>query len=150
MLLLVSSITKDPGESEVIVNDTIVKLAQTIDPVKVPPHKIVSYLMAMLRNTAFSWCRHDKVVRAHLHFPHDLHSKSALEEVISREAVDYFKSLVARLPKSYRRVILMGILDNLSYEQIAKKLKIPVGTVMSRMYRARKSLLKFADYLKAE
>ena len=150
MIAFVLSITKNPGESETLVNDTIVKLTHTIDPVKVPPSKIVSYLMVMLRNAAFSWFRHDKVVRSYHHFPSDLISRSALEEAISREAVSYFKSIVRGLPKAFQRVIILNILENLSYEQISKKLKIPVGTVMSRMHRARRWLLKLVDYMKAE
>lgn len=151
MTLFASSITKDLGAAELLVNDTIVKCAQMADPEKVPPYKIVSYLMTMLRNAAFSWFRHDRVVRAHLRVPRDLTSKSALAEAISREAVEYFKSLVADLPRSFRRVILLSVIENLTYDQISKRLKIPVGTVMSRMYRARQTLLpKFSDYLKAE
>lgn len=150
MLSFASSITKNPSEAELLVNDTIVKCAQTADPVKVPKSKIVSYLMTMLRNAAYSWYRHDKVVKANLRFNQELTSKSALVEAISHEAVEHFKSLVEGLPKSFRRVILLNVVENLTYEQISKRMRIPIGTVMSRMYRARRSLLKFVDYLKAE
>ncbi len=150
MTLFAYSIIRNQGASEVLVNDTIVKCAQTVDPVKVPPSKMISYLMTMLRNAAYSWFRHDKVVKSHMHLKHNLTAQSTLAEAISRETVDYLKSLIETLPKAFRRVVLLSVLENLSYEQISKKLKIPLGTVMSRMHRARKSLLKFADYLKAE
>ena len=150
MLSLASSITKDPGAADVLVNDTIVKCAQMVDPAKVPANKIVSYLMTMVRNTAFSWFRHDRVARAHLQKCHELTAQSSLAEAISNETIEYFRSLVKGLPEAYRRVILLKVLDGLDYEQISKKVRIPIGTVMSRMHRARQGLLKIVDYLKAE
>lgn len=150
MIQFASSITKDPGAAETLVNDVVVKAAELMDPAAVPENKIVSYLMTMLRNAAFSWFRHDRVVRTHLHFCRDVTAESTIASAISREAVDYFRKLVGGLPKAFQRVILLKVLENLSYRQISKRMRIPIGTVMSRMHRARHGLLKFVEYLKAE
>ncbi len=149
MLSFALSITKHAGEAESLVEDTIVKVAETVDLAKVPGSKLVSYLMTVLRNMAFSWFRHDRVVRAHLEVCREEPVRSALAETISREAVEYFKILVAGLPRAFRKVLVLRVVEELSYGEISKKLRIPVGTVMSRIFRARRSLEKFSRYVKA-
>ena len=48
---------------------------------------------------------------------------------------------LANLPQSFREVLVMKEMDDLSYKQIAQIAGIPIGTVMSRLARARKLLL---------
>jgi RNA polymerase sigma-70 factor, ECF subfamily len=53
---------------------------------------------------------------------------------------------VGRLPAEQREVLLLAVVEEMRYEEIASALAIPVGTVMSRLSRARGKLrLAFAD-----
>ena len=45
-----------------------------------------------------------------------------------------------RLPVAHREIILLCDVDEMSYREIAQVLDVPVGTVMSRLARARASL----------
>src|SRR5262245_47544316 len=56
--------------------------------------------------------------------------------VNAREAIE----AVARLPRRQREVVLLHVWADLSYEQIAHALNIPIGTVRSRLNRARGAL----------
>jgi RNA polymerase sigma factor (sigma-70 family) len=47
---------------------------------------------------------------------------------------------LARLPEEQRAVVLLVALEDMSYEQVARALDIPIGTVMSRLSRAREKL----------
>jgi len=47
---------------------------------------------------------------------------------------------IARLPADQRSVLLLVTLEEMSYEQVARTLGIPIGTVMSRLSRAREKL----------
>ena len=47
---------------------------------------------------------------------------------------------VGRLPADQREVLLLAVVEELSYEEIANVLAIPIGTVMSRLSRAREKL----------
>lgn len=47
---------------------------------------------------------------------------------------------VAQLPPEQRAVLLLVTLEDMSYEEVARALEIPIGTVMSRLSRAREKL----------
>ncbi len=72
--------------------------------------------------------------------PEDAYSAIYRQKIILR-AVD-------RLPRKLRTVIVMHEFDGLTLEQIAKKLHIPVGTVKSRLFNARKILAVQLDFLR--
>jgi RNA polymerase sigma-70 factor (ECF subfamily) len=64
------------------------------------------------------------------------------EEVASRaEEEDRTRALIATLPPHYRIVVLLRHQQDLSYEEIAEALHLPLGTVKARIHRAR-ALLK--------
>ncbi len=48
-----------------------------------------------------------------------------------------------RLPQNFREVIVLKEMDELSYKEIAEIVGVPIGTVMSRLARARKLLLGY-------
>jgi RNA polymerase sigma-70 factor (ECF subfamily) len=56
--------------------------------------------------------------------------------------VELLRRVVEELPTEYREVIVLRELEGLSYQQIATVTEVPLGTVMSRLSRARKQLQK--------
>lgn len=92
------------------------------------------------------------------HWHNEVHRARAarfeeLDEEISGESAETPDSLLLRrllqseirdavdaLPESFREVIVLREIENLSYEEIARLLECPVGTVMSRLSRARARL----------
>jgi RNA polymerase sigma-70 factor (ECF subfamily) len=54
-------------------------------------------------------------------------------------------STLARLPEAQREILILRDYQDLSYSEIAKVLSIPIGTVMSRLHRARKSMRELID-----
>lgn len=57
------------------------------------------------------------------------------------ELVEQVRAAVASLPLEQRQVIALVDLEEFSYCDVAQVLEIPIGTVMSRLHRARKNLL---------
>jgi RNA polymerase sigma-70 factor (ECF subfamily) len=53
---------------------------------------------------------------------------------------------LARLPTEQREVLVLAAVEELRYEEIANVLSIPIGTVMSRLSRAREKLRRAMDY----
>jgi len=68
-----------------------------------------------------------------------------LSELASKELGNKIERALDSLPPKYKAVLILRIYEDLSYEEIARTLKISIGTVMSRLFRARekmKSMLK--------
>ena len=59
--------------------------------------------------------------------------------------LDAVRFCVARLPEEQRGVLLLVCVEGLSYKEVAEMLDIPVGTVMSRLARARGALQRMVD-----
>jgi RNA polymerase sigma-70 factor (ECF subfamily) len=60
----------------------------------------------------------------------------------SLETVGRVRQAIATLPQNYREVIVLCELEEMSYEEAAEALDCPVGTVRSRLHRARALLLE--------
>jgi RNA polymerase sigma-70 factor (ECF subfamily) len=66
------------------------------------------------------------------HLPLETNSFEAMDEQVVR-ALD-------QLPEEYRVIMLLWAVEEFSYKEIAAALEIPIGTVMSRLHRARRRL----------
>ena len=61
---------------------------------------------------------------------------------LSQELQDTLESAIAALPDDLRQAIILRELDGMSYEEIAQTMECPVGTVRSRIFRARDAIGK--------
>jgi RNA polymerase sigma-70 factor (ECF subfamily) len=59
---------------------------------------------------------------------------------------EYLQRVLELLPLEFREVIILYELEGLSYKDLASTLGIPVGTVMSRLSRARRRLQERSDF----
>ena len=60
--------------------------------------------------------------------------------LIERSNSQLLQSAIDELPVQFREVILLCEVEEMSYEEIAETVSVPIGTVMSRLSRARKRL----------
>jgi RNA polymerase sigma-70 factor, ECF subfamily len=65
-----------------------------------------------------------------------------LDKLLSKEADSRFYRALMSLPVTYRSVFVLRHFEDMDYVQIASYLKIPPGTVDSRLFRARQMLMK--------
>lgn len=63
---------------------------------------------------------------------------------VDRVALAEVLAQLARLPSEQREVLMLAAVEELRYEEIARVLDVPVGTVMSRLSRAREKLRRIA------
>jgi RNA polymerase sigma-70 factor (ECF subfamily) len=69
-------------------------------------------------------------------------SRSAEDELMDWFTDFEVKQAVEELPEQFRMAVLLADVEGFSYKEIAEILDIPIGTVMSRLHRGRKSLQK--------
>jgi len=110
-----------------------------------------AWLLTIVRNTSLNWLaqkRNQKIVP--LPEPDDdengkeqeiVDDKVDLElDLIQKEAAARMDELIEALPVKYREVVILREIEELSYKEIAEVTGMPVGTVMSRLARARKAI----------
>jgi RNA polymerase sigma factor (sigma-70 family) len=103
------------------------------------------WLLAIVRNTCYTWMQQNRAPELQIAFDEEIHtgredylnSETLLLKEADRELV---RRAVEELPVEFREVIVLRELEGLSYKQIADVAGIPMGTVMSRLARARKRL----------
>jgi len=64
------------------------------------------------------------------------------DELSARETVFRVRQAIATLPEDYREVVVLCDLEEMSYDEAATALGSPVGTIRSRLHRARAMLLE--------
>jgi RNA polymerase sigma-70 factor (ECF subfamily) len=67
------------------------------------------------------------------------------EEAIRNQRADFMREKVKLLRGRYRRLIELRYFEELSYEEIARELQIPLGTVKAQLFRARELLLNILE-----
>jgi RNA polymerase sigma factor (sigma-70 family) len=110
-----------------------------------------AWLLAIVRNTASSWRRQAGVPAtefdeaAHSEAIADQHPEAALLHRATKESL---RQAIDRLPPEFREAIILRELQGLSYKEISEVAGVPVGTVMSRLSRARARLQEALGELK--
>jgi RNA polymerase sigma factor (sigma-70 family) len=103
------------------------------------------WLLAIVRNTCYSWLKKNRPQELAAVFDEQAHSPeqdAANPEVLLLQKVDRerLQRAIGELPAEFREVIVLRELEGLSYKQISGIARVPIGTVMSRLARARKRL----------
>jgi len=111
-----------------------------------------AWLLTIVRNTCYSWFRRHRPDAHTLEFDETVHGEAADDpeaEMLRGALRDALDQAIERLPAEFREVVILRDVQGLSYAEIAQVAGIPVGTVMSRLSRARDRLqraLPIKDY----
>lgn len=101
-----------------------------------------AWLLTTVRNTCYTWLEQNRRNRVTTSFDEEIHSTdedsmnpSAL--ALKSGEVEMLRESLEELPEEFREVIVLRDLEEMSYKQIAEVINVPLGTVMSRLARAR-------------
>jgi RNA polymerase sigma-70 factor (ECF subfamily) len=143
-------LTRSPSDAEDLVQDTILKAYRFYDRFEAGTN-LKGWLLRILSNTFIN--RYRRRTRERTVFEgsgagpvgEGVMSRSAMRGLTDAEGTAD-RRLVAReihvaldqLPEDYRLMILLADVEELSYKEISEIVGCPIGTVMSRLHRARK------------
>lgn len=109
-----------------------------------------SWLLTIVRNTAFTWLKQNRpqaIVSIGDEELLEIEDPTALtlhSSALHHADRDVLRAALEQLPMEFREVLILRELEGLSYKEISEVADAPIGTVMSRLARARKNL---QDYL---
>jgi RNA polymerase sigma-70 factor (ECF subfamily) len=104
-----------------------------------------AWLLSVVRNTAYTFLQQNRARELGVEFDEELHvevTEDGTPEVLLLRSAEQrvLNEAVERLPVEFREVIVLREMEGLSYRTIAEMAGIPIGTVMSRLSRARRQL----------
>jgi RNA polymerase sigma-70 factor (ECF subfamily) len=142
-------LTQDRAEAEDLVQETFAKALNGFSSFQ-PGTNFRAWMYRILRNT-FLTSRTG--LRAAPTLSLDAEEYEGPELAVERETpetilmarcdFELLQSAIADLPMHYREIFLLCEVEEMSYQEIAETLSIPIGTVMSRLSRARRTLREY-------
>jgi RNA polymerase sigma-70 factor (ECF subfamily) len=136
-------LTRDEYASEEVVQEAYCRAARFFDSFRGGDGR--TWLLAVVRRACYDWLQRRRAAAALTSFDEEAHSPDddALgpEHLAIRNAdVQLLRLALEELSPEHREVIVLRELEDLSYQEIADVAGVPLGTVMSRLSRARKQL----------
>jgi RNA polymerase sigma-70 factor (ECF subfamily) len=153
-------LTGDREEASDLLQETYLKAFRFFEKFE-PGTNAKAWLYRIMRNTFINEYRrvkrlpdlvqYDEQISAYQMLPRE-EEKTDLRKQINGELFeDEIAGAIASLPEKFKSVIVLRDIEDLPYEEIADALDIPVGTVRSRLHRARAILFaKLRDYATAK
>jgi RNA polymerase sigma-70 factor (ECF subfamily) len=135
-------LTRSNSDAEDLVHDAYLKAFRSFESFRGSgPEDGRAWLLAIVRNTCFTWLRRQGAQPTD-EFDERLHSPGFESDypestLIRQAAMGPLKDCVEALPPEFREAVILRELEELSYKEISLIARIPVGTVMSRLARAR-------------
>jgi RNA polymerase sigma-70 factor (ECF subfamily) len=131
-----------PADAEDIVQDAYISAMTGADRFRGGDQR--AWLLSIVRNACHTWHRRQRVRRA-AEFDETAHGEDTVTPSPEQGAIDADTSrrvrlAVERLAPEFREVIVLREFEGLSYKEIAAVVGTPIGTVMSRLSRARAQL----------
>ena len=142
-------LTRDPAQAEDLVQDTYVRALRYQHSYQEGTN-MKAWLFAIMRNLFWDRFTGGRPEDVSLDGDGDvslydtLRDPTAVPEadVLDRIAADEVVKAVEKLPELHREVVLLVDVEGFSYKDAAQVLGVPIGTVMSRLHRARQQLQK--------
>jgi RNA polymerase sigma-70 factor (ECF subfamily) len=136
---------RDPHQAEDAVQEAFLRAIRHFDSFRGTDGR--AWLLSIVRNSCYTQLRRRRPEGQKVEFDEALHSP---QEESSGPEADLASTITSeslregfnRLAAEYREVLVLRELEGLSYKEIAQVAGVPIGTVMSRMARGRKQLLR--------
>src|SRR5206468_2032225 len=107
-----------------------------------------AWLLTIVRNTSYTLLKKNRAADLTITFDEEIHASDrdsvSPAAILERaEDAELMKNAMNELPAEFREILTLRHQEELSYQEIGEILKIPIGTVMSRLARARAKLREY-------
>ena len=136
-------LTRNDHDAEDVVQEAFLRAYRYFDGLRGDSR---AWLLSIVRNTCFTWLKSNRPAELV-----GLDPEEGYEETVAYTAgpealasLNFNRHMlneaIAALPAVFREVVVLRELEELSYKEIARITEVPIGTVMSRLSRARRLL----------
>jgi RNA polymerase sigma factor (sigma-70 family) len=143
-------LTGNRTDAEDVVQDASLRAFRAID--KFAGGNARAWVLCIVRNTACSWLRKNRptavvtvedleAVEAAYAKPADRERETPEAALIAKADAEHLRAAIAALPTPFRETLVLRDIEGLDYREIAEATEVPIGTVMSRLARARGRLI---------
>jgi RNA polymerase sigma-70 factor (ECF subfamily) len=134
---------RDEHNAQDVVQDAVLRALRYFDGFRDGDAR--AWLLAIVRNCCLTWQHRHRADRLTVSFGHEAAEQLSDPDetdtlAIERSERAVLERAVAALPTEFREVIVLREVQGLSYKEISDVVGVPIGTVMSRLARARKRL----------
>ena len=150
IIQLVNRYVKDPSEAQDVAQETFIKAYRALGNFR-GDSAFYTWLYRIAINTAKNYLVSRS--RRSSDYQVDIQDAEALENapqlqgmetperlLLNQEIIDTIKIAIDKLPEEMRTAIMLREFEGMSYEEIAEAMDCPVGTVRSRIFRAREAI----------
>jgi RNA polymerase sigma-70 factor (ECF subfamily) len=137
-------LTRNEHDAEDIVQEAILRALRSFDTF-IPGRDARVWLLTIVRNSCRTWLKRNRSRELHLE-TNDTYDAIAgtwpdpEAALIKNANSQRVREALEDLPAEYREMLVLRELEELSYKEIAQIAEVPLGTVMSRLSRARREL----------
>jgi RNA polymerase sigma-70 factor (ECF subfamily) len=148
---LVYKIVRNTDDAEDLTQDSFVKAYSFIHKFD-PKYAFSTWLFKIATNNCIDFIRRRKMQTLSIDSPQNFDDGSPTyiqiqdrgplpsDSLLLKERKEILMVAIERLPERYRNLLRMRYFDELSYEEVAERLRLPMGTIKAQLHRARELL----------
>ena len=134
-------LTRDPADADDVVQEAYLRAFKFFDGFQGGDSR--AWILKIVRNTCYTWLQKNRSNEIVYELDEELHEAptgNPEADLIATVDRQMLKALLQELPAPFREVVVLRDIEGLSYKEVAAITEMPLGTVMSRLARARKRL----------
>jgi RNA polymerase sigma-70 factor (ECF subfamily) len=136
-------LTGNDHDAEDVVQDAYVRALKFFDGYRGAGGR--AWLLAIVRHTCYTWLHRNRGHEPLAVFDEEAHgvtdeAANPAALLLRKEDRELLRGAIEALPVEFREMVVLRDLEGLSYKEIAGVAEVPLGTVMSRLGRARERL----------
>jgi RNA polymerase sigma factor (sigma-70 family) len=145
---LARAITGNRADAEDVVQDACLRALRAISGLAIANPR--AWMLTIVHNTAYTWLGKnrpaaivavDDLELAEQSSSHGGDQNTPERAVIAKSEAAHLEAAIAALPTGFRETLVLRDIEGLNYKEIAEITGVPIGTVMSRLTRARSRLI---------
>ncbi|HEV2491711.1 MAG TPA: sigma-70 family RNA polymerase sigma factor [Terriglobia bacterium] len=136
-------LTRQSDDAEDLAQEAYVRAFEAFDGFRGGDAR--AWILTIVRHTCYTWFKRNRSQELETSFDEEVHSSTSADStpeaaLLADADRETLMRALEELPVEFREALILRELEGLSYKEIAEVAGIPLGTVMSRLARARKLL----------